>query len=196
MAAPARINFKIYQGSTFGEVLRWESSDKGYVAIEAITKAAPVVVTASDHGIPVDWRIKITNVLGMTDINSDDVYHYITATDVNTITLGNLNGAGFKTYTSGGIIEYNMPIDMAGYTARMQIRARLSDETVIEELTTEDGDIVLDNTLKTITITMSAATTAAFTFNTAVYGLEMIATGGQVTPFATGTLTLVKEVTR
>lgn len=196
MTTPAKINFKVYQGSTFGEVLRWESSEKKYIAIEAITKTAPVVITATAHNIPIGWRMKVTNVLGMTDINSDDTYHVITDTATNTITLGNLNGAGFKAYISGGIIEYNSPINMAGYTARMQIRAKLDDTIVIEELTTVDGDIVINNTLKTITLNMTAEITAAFTFKTAVYSLEMVSSGGQVTPFAVGTLTLVKEVTR
>ena len=35
---PAKINYKIYQGSTFQETLRWESETKTYVPISAITK--------------------------------------------------------------------------------------------------------------------------------------------------------------
>ena len=195
MTAPAKINFKVYQGSTFGEILRWESSTKVYTPITGITKAAPVVITAAAHGVVAGWRIKITNVLGMTDINSSDTYRIVSSWESDNITINELNGVGFKDYISGGIVEYNAPIDMYGYTARMQIRAKLNDTVVIEELTTEDGDIVLDNNLKTITINISAEKTAAFTFNTAVYSIEMI-TGAQVIPFANGILTLVKEVTR
>lgn len=196
MASPAKINFKVYQGSTFGEVLRWESSNKIYTPITNITKAAPVVITAAAVGAPVGWRIKVTNVLGMTDINSDDVYHQISAVDADSVTINALNTVGYKTYTSGGIIEYNEPIDLESYTARMQIRLKVTDELPTDELTTENGGIILDNTLKTITLNRSAGTTAAYTFNTAIYSLEMVSAGGQVTPLVNGTLTLIKEVTR
>lgn len=195
MAAPAKLNFKVYQGSTFGEVLRWESSNKIYTPITNITKAAPVVITAAAVGAPVGWRIKITNVLGMTDINSEDIYHQISAVDADSVTINALNTTGYKTYTSGGIIEYNEPINLYSYTARMQIRSKVTDSTVIDELTTENGGIVIDNDLKTITISRTAGQTAVYTFNTAVYSLEMVG-GSQVTPLVTGTLTLVKEVTR
>ena len=196
MSSPAKINFKVYQGSTFGEVLRWESSDKVYVPITAITRAAPVVITAAAHAVPVGWRIKVTNVLGMTDINSDDTYHIVSDTTTDTITVNALNTVGYKVYTSGGILEYNQPIDLLGYTARMQIRVKLSDTTIVYELTTENGGIVLDNNLKTITLNINSVITTTFTFTTAVYSLELVQNGETVTPFANGTLTLVKEVTR
>jgi hypothetical protein len=80
-------------------------------------------------------------------------------------------------------------------TARAQVRAKLDDPLVIIELTTENGGITIDNYMKTITLTISATDTAALTFNTAVYSLEII-DNGNVNPFCTGTLSLIKEVTR
>ena len=78
----------------------------------------------------------------------------------------------------------------------MQVRGKVDSTTVIVELTTENGYIVIDNTTKTITLNIPAAITAAFTFSTAVYSLEILSGGGNVTPFCEGTITLVKEVTR
>jgi len=78
----------------------------------------------------------------------------------------------------------------------MQIRSKIDDATVIQELTTSNGAIVINNTNKTITLNITAEVTAAYTFSTAVYSLEMVSSGGQVTPFCNGTITLVKEVTR
>jgi hypothetical protein len=196
MTTPAKINFKLYQGSTFGEVLRWESAVKVYVPITAITKSAPLVVTAPSHGVPVNWRAKFTNIVGMTDLNSSDTYYQITGTTTNTLTVNSVNSLGFKDYISGGIVEYNKPVDMTGYTARMQIRGKITDADFIQELTTENGLIVIDNINKTITLNIPAAVTAGYTFNTAVYSIEMVSSGGQVTPFCNGTITLVKEVTR
>lgn len=196
MSTPAKINFKIYQGSTFNEVLRWESSVKTYAPITAITKSAPVVITAPDHGVPLEWRVKFTNISGMTDLNSSDTYYQVTSKTTNTITINSINSLGFKEYTSGGVVEYNTPVDLTGFTARMQLRANINDDTVIEELTSENGKINISNVNKTITLTIPASTTAGYTFSTAVYSLEMISSGGQVTPFCSGSFTLVKEVTR
>ena len=196
MSAPAKLNFKIYQGSTFAEVLRWESAVKVYAPITGITKSAPLVVTAPAHGIPVEWRVKFTNIAGMTDLNSDSIYHQVSATTSDTLTINSVNSLGFKAYTTGGIVEYNKPVDTIDYTARMQIRSKVDSPDIILSLTTENLGIVIDNIKKTITINISATATAALTFNTAVYSLEMISSGGQVTPFVGGNLTLVKEVTR
>ena len=131
----------------------------------------------------------------MKDINSSDTYRIATTVDANNITVGDLNGVGFATYTSGGIVEYNDPVSLTGVTARMQLRASISDTTFLAEYTTENGFIGIDTVNKTITITVDAVTTAAYTFSTAVYSLEVIK-GAVVTPLATGTITLVKEITR
>lgn len=196
MSAPAKINFKMYQGSTFSEVLRWEGSEKVYKPISAITKSAPLVVTATAHGVPVEWRVKFTNIAGMTDLNSSEVYHQVTDVTANSLTINAINSLGFKEYISGGIVEYNKPIDLTGFTARMQIRAKLEDTAIIETLTTENSKLVIDNVKKNITILLPATTTEAYKFSTAVYSLELISSGGYVTPLASGTITLVKEVTR
>ncbi len=195
MAAPVKLNFKIYQGSTFKESLRWETSTKVYKAITGITKAAPIVITAAGHGVPVGWRIKVTNVNGMKEINSSDTYHTVTSTTTDTITLNAVNSLAYTDYTSGGVVEYNEPRSLTGVTARMQIREKLASTTVIDELTTENGGIVIDTVNKTITIVISATDTAAYTFSTAVYSMELI-DGTEVIPFIYGNITLDKEITR
>lgn len=195
MTAPTKVNFKIYQGSTFKEVLRWESSTKAYAPITGITKSAPMVVTSTAHGIPVGWRGKITNVVGMKEVNSTEVYHTVTAATTNNFTINAVNSLGYTDYTSGGVFEYNVPTSLAGMTARMQIRTKLEDTAVILELTTENGGILIDNALGTITIVITAVATAALTFTSAVYSLELI-DGVEVIPFIYGSITLSKEITR
>ena len=192
--APSKLNLKIFQGSTFAEVLRWESSTKTYIPITGITKAAPVVITAPAHGMPVNWRTKVTNVVGMKEINSID-YYVVTAVTNNSVTLNDVNSLGYTAYTSGGVLEYNQPVDLNGYTARMQIREKITSTTVIKELTTNNGGISIDNTTKTITINISATDTAALTFKSAVYSLELI-TGSTVIPFVYGSVSLESEITR
>lgn len=196
MSAPAKLNFKIYQGSTFAEVLRWESAVKVYAPITGITKSAPLVVTAPAHGIPVEWRVKFTNIAGMTDLNSDSIYHQVSATTSDTLTINSINALGFKAYVSSGVVEYNKPVDLSDYTARMQIRPKLEDTAIIIELTTENGGITINSINRTVNLNIPAEVTSAFIFNSAVYNLEMISSGGQVTSIIGGTLSLIKEVTR
>ena len=192
MTSPVKLNFKVYQGSTFKEVLRWESSTKVYVPITNITKSAPTEIAAASNGLPVGWRFKVTDVGGMKEINSQDTYHIATETTVDSVVVNALNSLSYAAYTTGGVIEYDQPV---ATTARMQVREKIDSVDTIFELTTENGGILIDNVAKTITIVITAIATAALTFSSAVYSLELIK-GSEVTPFATGTLSLIKEVTR
>ena len=194
MAAPVKLNFKMYQGSTFTEVIRWESSTKVYAPITNVSKAAPMVVAAVGHGMPAGWRAKITNVVGMKEVNSDN---YLTATAVtsDSVTFNAVNSLGYTTYTSGGVLEYNQPVPLVGLTARMQIREKASSIEVLQELTTENSFILINTSNSTITITLPATTTAAFVFKSAVYSIEII-DGSAVTPLAYGSIVLDTEITR
>ena len=194
--SPVKLSFKIYQGSTFNEVLRWESSKKVYKPITLITQAAPVVVTSVGHGIPNGWRAKITNVGGMTEINSTENYNIATVLDVDNVEFNTINSLGFKPYTSGGVIEYNEPVNLTGFTARMQIREKLDSTEVVKELTTENGGIIIEVVNSKISLLISATDTASFTFSSAVYSLELLSSNGEVSPLANGNISLVREVTR
>ena len=196
---PARISYRIYQGSTFKETLRWESETKQYAAISGITKTAPcVITTASAHTIPLNWRIRVTGVSGMKDINiaSTSDYYLVTSKTSNTVTLNQINSSDYGAYTSGGIIEWNSPIPLAGYTAQMQIRESIDSTTVIHELTTSNGGISIDSVNYTISFNIAAVTTATFNFDAAVYSCELTDNQGIVYPFLSGGITLIKEVTR
>jgi hypothetical protein len=191
---PAKVNFKIYQGSTFREVFRWESSLKTYLPITSITKAAPPTITCTGTLPPVGWRAKVTGVLGMKEINSDE-YRVVTEASAGTVIFNSINASGYTTYTSGGILEYNTPMDLTGYTARLQVRPQTASTTTILTLTTENGGIVIDNVLKTITVLATATQTTALNFTSAVYSLELVK-NSEVSTFSTGNVGLVAEVTR
>jgi hypothetical protein len=196
VASPVKINFKIYQGSTFKEIFRWETSTKTYANISSVTKTAPAVITTTAaHNIPVGWRVKITNVGGMKEINDSNEYRLVTSAGTNTLTLNEINAVGYSTYTSGGVVEYNQPVDLTGYTARMQIRPTIESGIVISSLTTENSKLEINSQLNTITILIPALETTGFTFQTAVYSLELIK-NSEVIPFCNGNISLIKEVTR
>ncbi len=193
-AAPIKLNLKVYQGSTFSQVLRWESSTKMYAPITNISKSAPMVVTSPAHSIPIGWRARITNVAGMKEANTTE-YNVVTDATEDTVVFNQINALAYSTYTSGGVIEYNKPHDLTGYSARMQLREKVGSENILFELTTSNGLIQVDTTLSTITLTIPALATETFSFKSAVYSLE-IERDDVVTAFAYGNVSVVSEVTR
>lgn len=194
MTEPVKVNLKIYQGATFTKVFRYELPIKEYKTVENIFTTAPLVIQSTAHGIPLGWRIKLSNILGTTELNKDE-YIIVTDKTVDTITIGDVNALGYKAYISGGIIEFNRPKSLAGITARMQIRAKVSSTEIILELTTENGMLIVDDITKEIKINIPATTTELLDFKSAVYSMELVE-GTTVIPFLTGSVILETEVTR
>ena len=87
--------------------------------------------------------------------------------------------------------------DLTGYIGRMQIRQTQASTTTIANLTSANGGITTGGTAGTVTINISATDTAAMTFASAVYDLELVAPDTvTVTRLVQGSVTLSKEVTR
>lgn len=200
----AKQDLIIVQGKTFVRIIRWESLPFVYKAITGITKAAPAVVTATGHGAPDGWRVAIVSVQGMTEINAstppkDREFVRATYVDPNTLELNTVNSAEYSTYTSGGYVQYYTPVDLAGFTARMQIKDKVGG-TVLASSDIDDAPLnvialTLDNAAKTITLTIAAVDAAAFTWKKGVYDLEMVSGTGEVTALLTGSVTVTPEVT-
>jgi hypothetical protein len=88
------------------------------------------------------------------------------------------------------------PVNLSGYTARMQIRRSVAAEDVLLELSTANNRINIDALNGTVTLIFDSATTAAFTWTSGVYDLELTSSGGVVTRLIQGKITVSKEVTR
>lgn len=131
----------------------------------------------------------------MKEVNSPE-YIITSSVTTDTVTFNEVNALGYTTYTGSGVLEYNKPVNLTGFTGRMQVRAKIDDSTIIKELTSLNGGVIINNTDKTIQLYMSAADTAALTFQTGVYSLELVSSGGEVTQLIAGSISLVKEVTR
>lgn len=196
-------DLEILKGKTFTRVVRWDTLPLVYKAITAITKAGPVAITSTTHGVPDGWDVAIVSAGGMRQLNAKNWplrssdFHAATKVDANIITLNDVNSSGYTTYTSGGYIVYYTPVDLSGFTARMQIRATATAANPpLVSLTSTAGDIVLDNTAKTVTVTIAAGVTAAYTFYTGVYDLELASATSVVTRLMYGDVTVVDEVTR
>ena len=193
-------DFVILQGKTFGQLLRWEAPPIIYKPITAITQTAPVGITSTAHGIPNGWRVAVVSVKGMVQINApssppkDKDFRQATVVDANTVQLNEVNAAEFKAYISGGYLQFNTPVDLAGFTARMSIKDKIGG-TELLRLDTTNNRIVIDNAAETISLTIEAATTEDITFKKGIYDLEMVSASGVVTALLTGAISVTREVT-
>lgn len=123
------------------------------VAISAISKADPCVVTAETHGLSTGHYAYIYDVGGMAEINQELPFK-ATATDVNTLTLDLINSTNWTAYTSGGYVRrltpkakyhdgyiYELPSD---YGIAIQLENPTTEyEIVGAELYTIEEDAVL-----------------------------------------------------
>lgn len=90
------------------------------------------------------------------------------------------------------------PVDLTTYSARMQARATVDDVTTLLSLTSGAGELILGASTGNVRILVGAVATAALTFTTAVYDLELVSADATpvVRRLMRGTITLSKEVTR
>ena len=91
--------------------------------------------------------------------------------------------------------ETFLPWNLAGYTARCQIRRLITDANYMIEMTTENSGIQLEaGETGEIRLIMTPTQTAALTTD-GVYDLEIIS-GAEVNKVIAGDFTLIPEVTR
>jgi Na+/serine symporter len=89
----------------------------------------------------------------------------------------------------------NVPVNLAGYTARLQARIDVDETDTILSLTTGAG-ITLGGAAGTITLDQTATQTAVLPKGEYVYDLELQTSAGTVTRLLQGELNISAEVTR
>lgn len=87
------------------------------------------------------------------------------------------------------------PIDLTGYTARMQVRRDIDATAILIELTTENGRITLGGESGTITLSIDAEDTSAIP-RPGIYDLELESDTGTVIRLLKGIFDLDPEATR
>lgn len=174
-----RHDLSLQQGKTQPLVLRCETEPIVYKAITAIEQSAPIRIHAVGHGLVQGWRAAVTNVKGMTEINAEanDVkagdYHPVTVIDADTIEFNDVNAAGFKQYAAGGYLQYHTPMDLADYSARLQIRNRKNGDETYLSMTSSNGLIEINAALKTVTLFFDAIDFTGIAWKKGYYELEL-----------------------
>jgi len=191
-------DWTIIKGKTFQRIVRLETLPFVYKAITAITKAAPVAITAVSHGLVSGWRAAVISAGGMRQINAkqplrDSDFYKVTKVSGDVVTLNAIDSSGYTTYTSGGYLVYKTPVTLTSSKARFTIRDTPEAAAALVALSESSG-IVIDASTQTLTLTISATSTAALTFASGVYELEFEDSTGVVYQVRTGAITVEDEV--
>jgi len=87
--------------------------------------------------------------------------------------------------------------DLTGYSGRMQVRKTADDVTKLVDATTANGMVTINAPGGVVTVTVGADVTAAYTWNTGVYDLEVFTVApAEVIAVAEGFAALLPNVTR
>jgi hypothetical protein len=89
----------------------------------------------------------------------------------------------------------NLPIDLSGYSSRLQVRQAYYSEDPIISLASGSG-ITIGGSAGTIDILISASATSNFPAGNHVYDLEIISPSNIVDRLIEGTFNVTPEVTR
>ncbi len=90
----------------------------------------------------------------------------------------------------------NVAINLQGCTAKMQVRITKLSETVLLELSTENGGLVIIAAAGQIDIFISDEDTATLPANGGLYDLAIYHGNGYITRLCEGTLEFSDQVTR
>jgi len=90
--------------------------------------------------------------------------------------------------------DNSTPLNLTGYTGRMQVRDKRTG-TLVYTLTTENGGLSFGGAAGTITFYLSDADTDTPAYDKCKYDLEVINTIGDVIPLIAGAFVLVDQVT-
>jgi len=176
-----KLKLSVRKGASADIPLRLETGALSFAAISAMSKSAPLRVTATGHNIPDGWYVAIVDAQGMDELNaadsndiSDSEFHRVTWIDGNTVDFDWISSAGFKTYTSGGYLAFYAPMSLSSYTsARMDIKTRVGGDVILA-LNTTDGTLEIDAATSTVWIRLPDDALDTVSARDYVFDIELV----------------------
>lgn len=117
------------------------------------------------------------------------------------VTIASASGSNFTVtnaatgiYISGGLAT--SPVNVIGYTAKMQLRSLPEDTDAVLTLTSQDGDITVTGAQGQFDVHATSTQTRAINPGYYYYDIEITSQGGIVTRLAQGQIEVSAEVTR
>ena len=197
MGAPI-VELVIPKGKTFEFALRYASGKQVSREVEGIPSLVPVRITVPNHGIPDGWPFKVDCVQRPFEVNGSYV---ATVVDPDTIEINDLIGQCWRhKYSGGGVIQYPLPADIDGGTARAMFRRTIRDEEPLLTFTTEpvaDGLFLVDPAESTFTLSLTAERAETLPVVSGVWDAEAVDPDGRVYPLVgVSPFRVSNEVTR
>lgn len=185
-------DIKIIKGSTYRDTLRWATEECRFVTA-TLVPGAPVRFTAVAHGIPDGWPLVYVEGSSSFEASKAQIVRVV---DANTLELPCVNGVKFK--AGDVVLRVRVPVELSGYSARMQIRDKIGGTVLMELSSTAapgEPSITIDDAAKTIVREIPATVTAAIEWKKGVFDLEMVQ-GNYVVKIDSGPVSVQEEVTK
>lgn len=185
----ARVPMCIARGATYRDTRRFMQPRREYRPISAIAQTAPLRLTAPGHGLDGDWLAWIAGASGFPNLNREpgrQAAHRVEVIDADTLEINSLSGVGLN--PSGGQVIYQPPVDLTGATARLEIREREEGGSVLLALASGAG--ISPGAPGTLVVEIAAADTAAITWTSGWYHLDITFPDGTVSRFFRGPVTV------
>ena len=183
MSAPT-IDLTIPKGKTFELALLYASDERVYVPITAIPSLAPVRLTAVDHGMPDGWPFEVVCMKRPAELNGA---HVAKVVDQDTIEINSLVGDCWRPWAGGGIVVYQKPEDIGGWSARAMFRRRIGDSDPVLSFHSDpgagaEGRIIVDAATSSFTLELDADIAEQLPMAAGVWDAEAIDPDGRVYP--------------
>lgn len=105
-------------------------------------------------------------------------------------------GATFSPSITWTLDDGTTPINLSGYSARMQVREEFDSTTYQISLTTENGRITLGGATGTIDLLITDEDTTLLTAGTYKYDIELVSPLGTVVRLLKGNFKVDPEITK
>lgn len=181
-----KLNLTIRRGASSDIPIRIETDELIYRPITAMTRSAPLQITATAHGLPNGWRAAIQNAGGSSEINlpwdrlRDADLRKIAWIDADHFTFPEINSSSWRTYTSGGQVVYYQPLDLSAFSsASMDVRAAV-DGSLLAHYNTTDGTLEIDSTASAIWLRLTETETESLPADDLVFDVELTRNAGGV----------------
>lgn len=164
-----RAQLVIPKGSTYVASLFWGLRQLQYIAITGQPSKVPLRFTCQSHGLI--SRVPV-NVLGHPTLSKSRSYA-VRVIDADTVEINSLANPTYPDFATGWYLSAATPIDLAGKTGSLQVRAKAADADPLISLTTENGGLVFDDTDKRIDLVFAETDLDAVSVNSGVWFLEV-----------------------
>ena len=197
MGAPT-YQLNIIKGKTLSKSLLYAEDSLTYVPIVAVTNRAPLQIRCPAHGIKDGWPVRIQGVTSPAVMNTEEgKFLNARVVDANTIEFNTLDATLWGVIEETGNIVFYTPADVTGWKLRMHVRDKPNGTILLsfssDVVDAAVGSITVDPAAATFTLGLTAAQTAALTWNGGVYDIEAIKPDGTVIEIISTSVVIVSQ---